>query len=184
MRHSEVRPGGVEQFFQYSLLGLLASGFFALAGSGALDIPSLVLTGTGLLLRLLLLTGVIRLDISPRTIAAVTLAYIGFYPLDVLYVSREFIPATVHLICFLAVVRVLTARSDRDYFFVKVIAFLELLAATVLSASVNFFAFLSLFVIFGVATFCSSEIRRSGKVGTQVVLRTAGRSGFGRSLSL
>lgn len=151
----------VEQFFHFSLLGLLSSGFLALAGSGSLDLPTLVFTTAGLLLRLLLLTGVVRLRLEPRWTAAATVLYIGFYPLDVIYVAREFIPATVHLICFLAVVRVLTAETSRDYFFVKVIAFLELLAATLLSSGLNFFAFLILFIIFGVATFCCSEIRRS-----------------------
>ena len=111
----------VEQFFQFSLLGLLASGFLALAGSGSLDVPTLVFTSTGLMLRLLLLTGIVRLQIHPHWTAAATVLYVGFYPLDVLYLSKEFIPATVHLICFLAVARVLTAQTSRDYFFVNTI---------------------------------------------------------------
>lgn len=164
----------VEQFFQYSLLGLLASGYFALAGSGSLDLPSIAFTGAGLLARLLLISGVIRLEFSGRAIAALTLAYIGFYPIDLFYLSREFISATVHLICFLAVIRVLTARSSRDYFFVKAIAFLELLAATLLSTSLNFFLFLTLFVIFGVATFCCSEVRRSSSLSKQVLANPGG----------
>ena len=160
----------VEQFFQFSLLGLLASGYLALAGSGSLDLPTLVFTAAGLILRFLLIAGVVRLDLDTRWTTAATLLYIGFYPLDVLYISREFIPATVHLICFLAVVRVLTARTNRDYFFVKLIAFLELVAATLLSMSLNFFVFLVLFVIFGVATFACSEIRRSGQLGRRRVV--------------
>ena len=154
----------VEQFFHFSLLGLLTSGFLALAGSGSLDVPTILFTSSGLLLRLLLLTGLVRLSLDPRWTAAVTVLYIGFYPLDILYVSSEFIPATIHLICFLAVVRILTAETSRDYFFVKVIAFLELLAATLLSTGLNFFAFLILFITFGVATFCGSEIRRSSRL--------------------
>jgi hypothetical protein len=163
----------VEQFFQFSLLGLLASGYCALAGSGSLDIPTLLFTGAGLLLRLLLITGHVRLDIHPRWTTAATLLYIGFYPLDVTYVSREFIPATVHLICFLAVVRVLTATTNRDYFFVKLIAFLQLLAATLLSDNLTFFVFLTFFVIFGVATFCCSEIRRASRVPDRRVVGVA-----------
>ncbi len=182
MSGSDGRASSVEQFFQFSLLGMLVSGYCALVGSGALDLPALVFTGGGLLLRLLLLLGLVRFQLNPRMVAAATLGYIGFYPLDVLYVSREFVPATVHLICFLAVVRIFSAQTDRDYFFVKVIAFLELLAATILSGSVNFFLFLTLFVIFGIATFCSSEIRRSNKMPNQVVLTAGGPVLFGRSL--
>jgi hypothetical protein len=47
----------------------------------------------------------------------------------------------------------------------KVIAFLELLAACIVSASFNFFVFLLLFLVLGVATFASSEIRQSRKRG-------------------
>jgi protein-glutamine gamma-glutamyltransferase len=158
----------VEQFFQYSLLGLLASGYLAVLGSGYLDLPTAVLAGAGLIARALLVAGALRWELSSGWANAATIAYMGFYPVDYLYLSREFIPATVHLIFFLAVVRILTARTNRDYFFVKVIAFLELLAATLLSSSMNFFIFLTLFVIFGVATFCCSEIRRSAQSGRRI----------------
>ena len=43
----------------------------------------------------------------------------------------------------------------------KLIAFLELLAACVLSTRFNFFLFLLLFLVLGVATFASDEIRHS-----------------------
>ncbi len=153
--------GRVERFFEFSLLGLLTSGFLAVAGSGYLDLPTTILTAAGLFLRALLVAGIVRFQFSANWINAITLLYIGFYPLDYLYISREFIPATVHLICYLAVLRILSAQSNRDYFFVKIIAFLELLAASILSANLSFFIFLALFLIFGVATFSSWEIRRS-----------------------
>jgi transglutaminase-like putative cysteine protease len=159
----------VELFFQYSLLGLLASGYCALAGSGHLDPITAVLTGLGLLLRGLLIAGVVRWDIDPRWTTAATIAYIGFYPLDLKYISGEFIPATIHLICFLAVARVLTAQTNRDFFFVKVIAFMELLGATLLNTNLNFFFFLTAFMVFGVATFCCSEIRKSSQQRQRVV---------------
>lgn len=164
MGRSVVRPPApVDQFYQYSLLGLVSSGYLALAGSGYLDLPTLALTGAGLLLRFLILLGAVRLRLHARWTAAATLAYIGFYPIDAVYLSREFIPATIHLVCFLAVARTLTAETPRDFFFVKLIAFLELLGATLLSSSISFFFFLTLFLIFGVATFCCSEIRRSSQ---------------------
>ena len=47
----------VERFFQFSLLGLVASGYLAVAGSGYLDNPTIILTAAGLLLRALLIGG-------------------------------------------------------------------------------------------------------------------------------
>ena len=166
-RSSGSRP--VERFFEFSLLGLLASGYLAVVGSGFLDLPTIVLTGAGLLLRALMVAGIVRLEFSPRAVAALTLGYIGFYPLDYFYFSKQFLPATVHLVFFLAITKVLTAKTNRDYTYVKVIAFLELLAACLLSARFNFFLFLALFLFFSVATFASAEVRRSAQKPLTVV---------------
>src|ERR1044072_3322969 len=101
----------VERFFQFSLLGLVASGYLAVAGSGYLDTPTVVLTAAGLLLRALLICGWLRFRISERTATRATIAYSAFYVADYMALSRGFLTATVHLVFFLAVVKVLTART-------------------------------------------------------------------------
>ena len=63
----------VEKFFQLSLLGLVASGFLAVAGSGYLDLPTTVLTAGGLLLRGALAAGLLRFEISERTVTLLTI---------------------------------------------------------------------------------------------------------------
>jgi transglutaminase-like putative cysteine protease len=151
----------VDRFFELSLLGLLASGFLAVAGSGYLDAPTILAASAALIIRALMVAGVIHFDPPPAIVTALTLAYIGFYPVDYFFISRAFIPAAIHLVFFVAVVKILTGRTNRDYLFLKVIAFLELLAACIVSASFNFFVFLLLFLVLGVATFASSEIRQS-----------------------
>jgi len=151
----------VERFFQFSLWGLVVSGYLAVAGSGYLDSATVALTGAGLLLRALSISGLLRFEISPKLVVVLTLAYVGFFPLDYFFLSRAFIPSTVHLVFFLAVIQILTSRTNRDYFFMAAIAFLELLAAAILSANSNFFLFLALYLLFAMATFTSAEIRRS-----------------------
>lgn len=163
-----------DAFFEISLLGLLGSGYLAVLGSGYLDAPTAVATATGLLLRALYVLGWLQFDLSEKAVTWPTLAYVAFYPLDYLYVSRDFLTATVHLVFFLAVVKILTARTERDFFYVKVIAFLELLAASVLSSSANYFLFLALFLFFGVGTFAASEMRRSA-LRTDSVVRAGQR---------
>jgi len=139
----------------------VVSGYLAVAGSGYLDAPTVILTGAGLLLRALLISGALRFYISPKLVVALTLAYVGFFPLDYFFLSRAFIQATVHLVFFLAVIQILTSRTNRDYFFMGMIAFLELLAAAILSSNSNFFLFLALYLLFAMAAFTSAEIRRS-----------------------
>ncbi len=163
----------VDRFFELSLLGLLGSGFLAVAGSGYLDAPTLVLTSAALIIRTLMVAGVVHFEPHPIIVTVLTLAYIGFYPIDHFFISRSFIPAAIHLVFFVAVVKILTARTNRDYLFLKVIAFLELLAACIVSASFNFFVFLLLFLLLGVATFASSEIRQS-RQRAQPVTRPTG----------
>lgn len=151
----------VDRFFEFSLLGLLASGFFAVAGSGYLDAPTLIITATALLVRASMSAGLFHLEIPNGIVNALTLAYVGFYLADYFYISQAFIPSAVHLVFFVAVVKILTGRTRRDYLLLKLIAFLELLAACVLSTRLNFFVFLLLFLVLGVATFASDEIRQS-----------------------
>jgi transglutaminase-like putative cysteine protease len=151
----------VERFFQASLLGLVTSGYLAVAGSGYLDLATIVLTAAGLALRALVIFGVVQLEISERAATIGTIAYSGFYIADYLLLSRDFLQATVHLVFFLAVAKVLTARTSRDHLYTAVIAFLELLAAAILSANFNFLLFLSLYLVFAMAALMSGEIRRS-----------------------
>ncbi|MBM3775988.1 MAG: DUF3488 domain-containing protein, partial [Acidobacteria bacterium] len=165
----------VERFFQISLLGLVSSGYLAVAGSGYLDTPTVTLTAAGLLLRALLVLGVLRFEISARAVTLLTLGYIGFFPLDYFFLSGDLLRATVHLVFFLAVVKILTARSARDYLATAAISFLELLAAALLSANLNFFLCLAAYLVFAVSAFTSAEIRRSLERGGRVA-----RSGSGR----
>src|SRR5579859_4299655 len=153
-------PRVVERFFEFSLLGMLAAGYFAVVGSGYLDWPTATLTLAGLCLRGLMVAGVLELKLSSRVVAALTLAYIGFYPIDYFYISDSVLTATVHLLFYLAVMKILTAKTNRDYTYVKVIATLELLAAALLSSSLSFFGFLALFVLFAIAALSSGEVRR------------------------
>jgi transglutaminase-like putative cysteine protease len=153
----------VERFFQFSVLGFVASGYLAVVGSGFLDFPTTLLMAAALVIRALYSAGVLYYRIPPRAVTFATIAYIAVYAMDDAWISRAFAPATIHLIFFLAIVKVLTATTDRDYLFLKLVAFLELLTACVLSWRLNFFLFLMLFLVLGVATFTSSEIRRSSR---------------------
>jgi len=165
----------VERFFQFSVLCLVTSGYLAVAGSGFLDWPTVVLAGVGLFLRALLVSGASELTIPDRVVTILTMAYIGFYPLDYFFLSRGFLQATIHLVFFLAVVKILTARSNRDYLYTAVIAFLEILAAAILSASLNFLFFLGLYLLSAIAAFTSAEIRRAMQKPHQIA-----RSGLQR----
>jgi len=179
----------VEKFFHFSLLGMFASGYFAVLGSGYLDWPTAILTLAAICLRALMVAGIVTLEIPGRVVAALTVLYIGFYPIDYYYISDGFLPAAVHLIFFLGCVKILTVRTMRDFTFVKVIAAMALLAAAVLSVSLTFFAFLAVFLLFTIATFSSGEVVRATRLfisagETRRALSRSGLRAFPRRLGM
>jgi len=177
-RLSHLPVNSVERFFQFSLLGLVASGFFALAGSHFLDSPTLILTFTALALRGLFVAGWLRLAISPKIISLLGIAYVAFYPIDFYFISRDFFTATIHGVCFLAAIKILTADSNRDYLYTGVVAFIELIGAALLSFQAGFFAWLALYILFAIAAFTSSEIRRGLASSKQTIYAPAARVGW------
>jgi hypothetical protein len=160
----------VDRFFQFTILGLVCSGFLAVAGSGFLDVPTIAAVGAGLLLRSLLIARVLRLDLTARIVNILTLAYICFFAADYFFLSHDLLTATVHLVFFLAVIKILTARTNRDYLYTAAIALIELIAAALLSANMNFFVFLAMFLLCAIGAFTSGEIRRSLEKSKRVAL--------------
>jgi protein-glutamine gamma-glutamyltransferase len=177
-----VAPRIVNRFFEFSLLGMLAAGYFAVLGSGFLDWPTAALTLLGLCVRALTVAGVIAFEPPPRVVAALAIAYMGFFPVDYYYISGTFLSATVHMVFFLAVLKLLTAKTPRDFGYLKAIAGLELIAAAVLSEGLSFLAYLAVFVLFAIATFASGEVRRAA--GAHVVVSRGGLKAFPRRLGV
>jgi protein-glutamine gamma-glutamyltransferase len=172
----------IERFFGFSLLGLVASGYLAVAGSGYLDAPTIGLTAAGLLLRALVLAGFVPLRISDRAITLACIAYSAFFLADYFAFSRTLVEAAVHLIFFLAVVKTLTASTHRDHLFLAVVSFAELVAAAILSVNLNFFVFLACYLFFAIAALTSAEIRRS--IRKTAVKARSGQSRFHSRLAL
>lgn len=154
------QASSVERFFQFSLLGLLISAYFALAGSGYPDLPILAFAFCGLLIRAGMIMGLLRIRVPAPLVAFATYGYIVFFPIDLFFISRDFLATTIHGICFLATVKILTARTNRDYAWIGIISFVELISAAVLSGRSGFFAWLALYVVFAIAVFTSAEMRR------------------------
>ncbi len=172
-------PDTLDRFLQTALLVMLASGYLAVAFSGELDAAALAVGAAALLARLLHLTGLVRISIPARWVNACTILYLLFFPADYFWLSRDFTNATVHMVIFVAAVKLLTSSTGRDSVLLGVIAFLEMLAASILSTNVTFLLLLIPFVCASLAALASSEIRRCLR-GREVV--RAGTASIGRRL--
>jgi protein-glutamine gamma-glutamyltransferase len=151
----------IDKYFELSLYLLVMMGFATLAGTGGLDIPSIVLVGCALAFRGYLLAKRRSLVISERWTTPLSLAYFAFFAVDYLVFSRSFLPATVHLALFGVVVRMFSLRRERDYVTLSILAFLMVLAAAVLTVDSVFLFSFAAFMLMAVATFTLMEMRRS-----------------------
>jgi protein-glutamine gamma-glutamyltransferase len=153
----------IDFYFELALYMLVLTGFGTLASTGGLDLPSLVLTGAALAFRGYLLGKRRQLVISERWTTPLTLAYFVFFAVDYFAVSRNFLPATVHLALFGVVIRMFSLRRERDHVMLAILAFLMVLASAVLTVDSTFLFFFAAFMLMAVATFILLEMRRSGQ---------------------
>jgi len=167
----------IERFFQFSLLGLVACAFCALADTGRLDLPSLAFLLAGVFWRGLMAAGLVRLNVPQRLITLVATGYLIFYPIDYYFLSRDFFAATAHGVCFLGVARILAARSNRDYLYTGALAFVALLGAAALSTQIRFLGWLTAAIIFSLGALTSAEIRRGFQRNTRSATTPGRRAG-------
>jgi len=156
----------INKYFELSLYLLVLMGFGALASTGGLGLPAILLTGTALALRGYLLAERRQVVISERWTAPLTIAYFVFYGVDYFLLSRSFLTATVHLVLFAVVVRSFSLRRDRDHTMLAILAFLMVLASAVLTVDSVFLLFFAGFMLTAVATFILMEMRRSGRAAS------------------
>ncbi|MEZ5351282.1 MAG: transglutaminaseTgpA domain-containing protein [Bryobacteraceae bacterium] len=180
-----MQPGApsLERLFQWSILGMLGCSYLSILGSGALDLPSLALAGCAIAARAMGTAGLARFQVPDRLANVLTLAYLAFFPIDYLFISGEFLPATIHLVFFLASLIILRAASSRDFFFIKLSSLSLLLAASVLSAGLSFLVWLIAFLVFAIGAQISGEIRTNLEKKPRAVARGWTR-GAGRRLAV
>ena len=175
----------IDRFFQFSLVGMLASGFLALASSDRLDGLTEAALAAALALRMAKVAGWLKFDRlfeNARAVAVLMLAAVCFYPLDGYLLSGSMPLAGVHLAVLLSAIKIVSARTSRDYAFLNLIAVTELAAAAMLALTLAFFGFLALFLFFSVAALASGEARRSALLPETVA--RAGMRAFGRRLTV
>jgi hypothetical protein len=151
----------VERYFEIALYLTVATGFATLASTGGLDLFAILGVGGALLFRGYLLATGQQVLIPEGWTNLLTLAYVGVYALDYLFISRGFLGATLHLVLFVMVVRLFSARRDRDFYFLAVLAFLMVLAAAVLTVDSSFLLTFAGFMLTAVATFILMEMRQA-----------------------
>jgi transglutaminase-like putative cysteine protease len=164
-----------ERVFRLSLFFLLLISVSIVATTGKLDVFS------SLAALLLVMYKGFRMwvgkpaELGARPATFLVIGYLVFFPLDMLLLSRAFVAnsanpplfaalvAVAHFLLFVMVVRLYSARSNRDALFLAMLSFAGVLAAAVLTVDTTFLLFFFLYLIFAVSTFVSMELRRAAQ---------------------
>ena len=138
-----------------------SAGFGALASTGGLDLPAVILVGLAFVLRGYQLLTRREFAIPERWTTFLTLIYILVYLADYFFLSRSFLAASVHLVLFVMVVRLFSLQRTRDHYMLAVLSFLMVLAAAVLTVGSVFVLTFAGFLLVAVVTFVLMEMRHS-----------------------
>jgi transglutaminase-like putative cysteine protease len=151
----------IERYFNVALYLLVLTGFGALASTGGLDLPAVLLVGLALALRAYQLLTRREFAIPERWTTWLTLIYVFLYLADYFLLSRSFLKASVHLVLFLIVVRLFSLQRTRDHYMLAVLSFLMVLTAAVLTVGSVFLFSFAAFLLVAVVTFVLMEMRHS-----------------------
>jgi len=168
-----------ERFFRISLFLLLLTSILTLIGTGKIDLFTSIVATAALLYRARRWWYGHAVELSIRSATFLVLCYLVFFPLDMFFLSRTLaanspnpplyaaLISSVHFLLFVMLVRLYSARSDRDAHFLVMLGFAAVLASAVLTVDTTFLFLFFLFLLFAVATYTGLELRR-GATGALV----------------
>jgi protein-glutamine gamma-glutamyltransferase len=156
----------VQRYFEISLLLMLATGFFTLASTGKLDLVSTLVMFAALCIKFWGYLRGANYCVGPQTVTRLSIFYIFFYGLDFLIFAvgptavDRMLAATVHLVLFITLMKIFSARTYRDYGYLATLSFLMLLASAVLTVGTTFLVLFTIYILMAISTFISYEIKR------------------------
>jgi protein-glutamine gamma-glutamyltransferase len=186
-----------ERFFRASLSLLVLSSILTLASTEKLDVFTSLVAPLAALYKGYRWWHGRAAELSHRVATWCLVAYLGFFPVDALFLSRFFLAgssspplfvlllAVVHFLIVAMLIRFYSAASDRDALFLSMLAFAAILAAAILTVDTLFLTLFFFFLLSGVSTFIGMELRRGavGAVSPAPVRRETERN-LNRALSL
>src|SRR6201987_3753205 len=173
----QLPPG--ERFSRVSFFLLLFTAILTLIGTGKIDLFTSLIATAAVLFRARRWWYGHEPELTSRTATFLVLCYLLFFPVDMFFLSRSLaanspnpplyaaLISSVHFLLFILLVRLYSARTDRDAHFLAMLAFAAVLASAVLTVDTAFLFLFFLFLIFAIATYTGLELRR-GAAGALV----------------
>ncbi|MGA9767445.1 MAG: transglutaminaseTgpA domain-containing protein [Blastocatellia bacterium] len=156
----------MDTYFRTTSYALVITAFLALALTGELDWISIVLYSLAVVasfysdLRKSEARGVKRSRWRTWLWRAGAFAYVPFLFIDAMVVSNRILALT-HMTLFVSAVKLYQHKRDRDWVFLYLIAFFQILLAAGLTFNATFVASLITFLFFFISSLAAFEIRRA-----------------------
>jgi protein-glutamine gamma-glutamyltransferase len=150
----------LERFFRTLIYLLVATGFGMLVAADQISRPVfwlfVIFFGLSCSRRVAQ-----HLQLTVRQANMITWLYVPIFLLDTFLFSKSFVPSTIHLILFVQILKLYQFKAGRDYFYLLVLSFLEVLASSSLTISTMFILLFLLFLFVGIAALMCLEMRRA-----------------------
>jgi protein-glutamine gamma-glutamyltransferase len=187
-----------ERFYRTALFFLVLTSVITLAATGKLDLFTTVIAPVFVLYKGLRWWRGFPAELRQITATRLVIAYLFFFPVDAIFLSRYFaaaspnpalystLVASVHFLLFVTIVRLYSATTDRDALFLAMLAFAGVLASAIFTVDTYFLVLFLVFLFFSVAAFTGLEIRRGARGSLFPILSSNGQHErrFYRALSL
>ena len=187
----------LDRYFEISLFLLVSTGVLAVVSTGKLDPFSTLAPMAALLYKGIRVWQGRGPELSARVATWLVLGYFLIFPADLWIFSRNLaadapnpplyaaLLSAIHLLLFATLVRLYSARTNRHYAFLALLAVTSMLASAILTVETGFLVALVVFLVLSVSTFVALEIRRSatGAVSQAFQAGSPMARQMGRSLS-
>jgi len=158
----------MKRYFEVSVHALIGTAFFALMLTGRLDVVSIVFFVPAFFVSLDRTIKARPPLLTARGAFYLSCAYILVFLLDVNAQSGTLIGATVHMVLFLELTKLHQEKTDKDYLYLILLAFMKILAASSLTVDMSFVATLLLFLVALVSTLISFEMHRAQRAAHDI----------------
>lgn len=151
----------LDRYFRFSSYALMATSFLMLVATHQLDWLSIVLFSGVLVYGWFVDAGRVQWRLSPTMVSVLMLVFLPFPFIDWLVLSTSPVVALIHFIFFASAMKLAQPKRPRDWLWLYVVAFFQMLLAAGMMIDTTFFALLLLFLFSAVSTLVSFEMQRA-----------------------
>jgi len=150
-----------ELHFRASSYCMIGAAFAAIAATGSIGPISVLLFAAAFIASLAMRIAGVRQHLPVWIQNSLSLAYLVFFFYDLRALSQSLLGAAIHLLLFVAALKLLTLARDRDHVQLYLIGFALILAASTLTVNIVFAICLLVFLFCGINALILLEMRRS-----------------------